>query len=82
MRYTVTYDKFTARRRKSGKCPGCGKRVTRSYTAEMTMSPFNKNPDGTVRTAAEVQRAVEAKADEWVPDFWHYGCADEATSDG
>jgi hypothetical protein len=75
MRYTVTYERVTARRSRTGKCPDCGVRTKRSHTAEMTVSPFNKNPDGTVRTYAEVERAVQAKADEWVPDFRHYnGC--------
>ena len=40
------------------KCPTCGKRFQRVLSATMTVSPFNKNPDGTIRTFAEVWAAV------------------------
>lgn len=74
MRATYVYDKITATRRRSGKCPECGRRTARSHTETMTVNPFNKNPDGSVRTPAEVRLAVEAKADAWVPDFRHEVC--------
>ncbi|WP_280371052.1 hypothetical protein [Nocardia wallacei] len=40
----------------------------------MTVNPFNKNPDGSVRTRDEVRAAVAARADAWQPDFTHAGC--------
>lgn len=39
-------------------CRECGKTLKRSASSEMTVNPFNKNDDGTVRTPAEVQRCA------------------------
>lgn len=75
---TTTYRPVEAHRTRSGKCPVCGRRTKRSHTATMTISPFNKNPDGSVRTSAEVRKAVEAEADAWVPDFRHWDCRDDS----
>jgi len=75
---TVHFDRITARRSRSSKCPVCGKTATRSKTFEMTVNPFNKNPDGTVRTRREVWNAVNDKANQWEPDFTHEKC--EATA--
>ena len=60
-------------------CPVCGKRSKRTQTFMMTVNPFNKNPDGTVRTPAEVLTAVKAKASQWQPDFTHEKCQIEET---
>ena len=75
---TTRFREISARAERRDRCPGCGKRVTRSRTFIMTVSPFNKNPDGTVRTPVEVGRAVQAEADSWRPDaelFRHARCA-------
>ena len=56
---------------KSGNCPSCGKRVVRRQTFEQTVNPFNRNADGTVKTAQEVDASVKAEAAAWVPDFRH-----------
>lgn len=74
---TIRYERLTARRTHTGKCPGCGKSVRRTQTFGMTISPFNRNPDGTQRTRAEVAAAVNAKADQWQPDFTHEACAEQ-----
>lgn len=71
------FDKITAKRTASGGCPGCGKRVRRSKTFEMTVNPFNRNSDGSVRTPSEVRAAVEARADDWQPDFTCSPCGQE-----
>lgn len=57
--------------RRAGFCPNCGKRVTRSRTFEQTVNPFNRNPDGSVKSWGEVQEDVYREAAEWVPDFTH-----------
>jgi hypothetical protein len=47
-------------------CPKCGKtKRKRTFTAECTVNPFNKHPDGRVRTATEVmwQSAQRAEAE-------------------
>lgn len=59
----------------SGKCPVCGRSATRSRKFEHTVNPYNRNDDGSVRTADEVYARVKAEADEWVPDFTHAKCA-------
>jgi hypothetical protein len=46
-------------------CPGCGKKVRRSKTFTMTLSPFNKNPDGSVRSRADIIEALREKAAAW-----------------
>jgi hypothetical protein len=44
-------------------CPSCGKaNRKRSFTVEHTVNPFNKNPDGSVRTASEVSANARAAA--------------------
>lgn len=62
---TYYYDRITARASKSGVCPGCGKAATRSQTFGQTVNPFNRNPDGTVKTAAEVRASVNSEAVAW-----------------
>lgn len=42
-----------------------GKRTCRQRTFWQTVSPFNTNPDGTVKTRAEVQASVNQEALEW-----------------
>lgn len=66
-----TYPPIKTRREHRGKCPNCGKTVTRSKQFWMTVNPFNRNPDGSVRTAEEIRADVNAEADAWVPDFTH-----------
>lgn len=67
----------TTSRKHSGKCPVCGKRVTRSRTFEMTVNPFNRNPDtGLPRTWDEVSERLHAEADAWKPDFTHSACGE------
>lgn len=68
---TYQYQQITARRSHRGKCPGCGKTVTRSRTFSQTVNPFHKNADGSVKTPDEVRESVNREADAWVPDFAH-----------
>lgn len=76
---TYRYDGPTTNRRHTSKCPVCGKRVTRSRTFEMTVNPFNRNPEtGLPRTWEEVNERLQAKADAWVPDFTHEKCREVA----
>lgn len=49
-------------------CTRCGKRFRRQKTFTQTINPFNKNPDGTVRTAREVTEAVRVQAEAWQPE--------------
>ncbi len=38
------------------------------------MTVDTSRPDGSVKTRAEVQAAVDAVADGWIPDFEHAEC--------
>lgn len=51
------------------KCGVCGKRRTRTVSVEHTVSPFNRNPDGTVKTRAEVEADVQKTLTEKVDDL-------------
>ena len=63
------YVRISAHRTRSGKCPSCGKRRTRSKTFTSTVNPFSRNEDGTIKTPREVRLDLNAKASRWVPDF-------------
>lgn len=65
MRTVVTYDRLTVTGHKTLPCPECGKRVRRQRTFGQTVSPYNRNSDGTVKTAAEVRASVVASVREW-----------------
>jgi hypothetical protein len=74
---TIRYDEVKAQAVRKGPCPRCGRKTTRRRTFTMTISPYNRNPNGTVRTPAEVQEAVDALAAGWKPDpklFIHSSC--------
>ena len=50
---------------KSGVCPVCGKRATRSEKFTQTVNPWNTNKDGKVKTSAEIRVQLKQSADEW-----------------
>ena len=56
----------TAKRRVT--CEVCGNKFNRQRTFTMTVNPFHKNPDGTVKTFMEVLAAVQVKAHLWEPE--------------
>lgn len=64
---TYVYQRVKRQAQRRLTCLSCGKRRARQTTFEMTISPFNKNPDGTVRTPGEVYAAVDALAEAWDP---------------
>jgi hypothetical protein len=67
---TVMYQELEHPCTKRGKCPDCGKSRSRSNRFTMTMSPFNKDPETDLpRTARQIQAALRALAQDWVPDF-------------
>lgn len=71
---TYHFLKVEFRRTARGKCPTCGKATVRSQTFSQTVNPWNRNPDGAMKTHAEVAAAVREKAAAWVPDFAHAAC--------
>lgn len=52
---TYTFQGYKGRGAHRFTCPCCGKpNRVRTFTVEHTVNPFNKNPDGSIRTASEV----------------------------
>lgn len=75
---TYAFPRITAKATRKGKCPICSKPTIRYRTFEQTVSPFNTNPDGSVRTHLEVGAAVRAECVAWDPAdavFEHEACA-------
>lgn len=73
--YTFTGPRVTTKR--TGECPTCGKKATRSRTFERTVNPFNKRADGTPKGWDEVRVDVRAEAEAWAPGpevFEHDAC--------
>lgn len=62
---TYRYDAITARGYKRGPCEVCGKTAERSQTFYQTLNPFNRDADGSVKTAAQIRREVNAEALSW-----------------
>lgn len=43
-----------------------GKKKRQQKTFTQTINPYNRNPDGTVKTYAEVLESVNSERDAWV----------------
>jgi hypothetical protein len=65
MRTVTTYDPVRRAASKSLPCPVCGKKLRRTRTFQMTVNPFNKNPDGTVRTIPQIWEALGEQVKAW-----------------
>lgn len=61
MRSIITFQEYRDRLQVKGICKACGKKRTRTITETMTMNPFNKNPDGTVRSGRDISLAIAEK---------------------
>lgn len=59
------FEEIKQKAKKTVPCDECGKKVTRQRTFSMTENPFNKNPDGTIRTRMEIREALLEQAREW-----------------
>ena len=60
---TYTFQGYKGRAEHRFTCPSCGKQNrVRTFTEEHRVNPFNKNPDGTVRTPTEVRANAYAAA--------------------
>ena len=61
----VRFEEVRRAGRKTVPCARCGAKIRRQRTFTMTASPWNKNPDGTVRTRAEIWAALGEKIAQW-----------------
>ncbi|WP_216674650.1 hypothetical protein, partial [Enterobacter hormaechei] len=56
---TTRFDEVSTFAEKSGKCDVCGKACKRREKFYQTLNPFNKNPDGSVKTHQEIRKEIE-----------------------
>lgn len=59
------FNEVSIRTEKKCSCVQCGKRLTRRKKFFQTLSPWNKNADGTVRTRTEVMQIIQKEAADW-----------------
>lgn len=68
------FEEVRITRRKTGKCVHCKRRVTRSQTFTNTVNPFNKTPEGEVKTREQVRSDVCTEANRWSDAPMSCGC--------
>lgn len=82
---TYRFEEIKQPARKRVPCAGgCGKKLNRRATFSMTLSPYNRNPDGTVRTRAQIHEALRQTARDWegiTDDQWCTPCAVKADAE-
>lgn len=61
---TEYYEEVKVSASKSGKCH-CGKKLTRKTTFMQTISPFNKNADGTLKDRNAILAELHEEAQQW-----------------
>lgn len=67
---TYTFRAYPAQVSATFDCPSCGKKKRkRTFRHECTVNPFNKNEDGTIKTAVEVARQSLGKAKQEREEF-------------
>ena len=60
---------------KVGKCEKCGKRVRRTKTFWKSISRWNRNEDGSVRTREEIYIACKKEGKQWESEpIFHLKC--------
>lgn len=64
MRYN--YEEVSITRKKSGICPVCEKRCSRSRKFYQTLSPFNKTKDNNIKTRAQIYVEIDIEAADWM----------------
>lgn len=56
----ITFPKVTRKIALTFKCGECGHLTHRTVSVFCTVNPYNKNPDGTIRSPEEVVRQADA----------------------
>jgi len=71
----VQFDKIGFHSKKSGKCPGCGKRATRSKEFYQTHNPWNKDSEGNIKTPQDIMEELKVRCKEWEEEpTYHARC--------
>lgn len=65
------FPKVSERAVKRGKCPACGKGVSRKRDFYQTVSPYNLNEFGEQKSRRQIYRELKEQAEAWEPDFRH-----------
>ena len=64
---TVTFNEVSIQGMKTVKCEGgCGRSLKRSRTFWQTLSPFNKNATGTLKTRDEIYAELTVERRAWI----------------
>ena len=62
----INFEEVRMYGRKTVKCAGgCGRRLKRSRKFFQTISPFNKNPDGTVKNRNDIYNELAVWVSNW-----------------
>lgn len=73
------YRKVEVKASKSGKCSVCGKHASRKKDFYQTISPFNRNEDGQIKSDYEITKEEKAKAEKWKREpVCHVKCEEAA----
>ena len=59
------FDEVKQQGTKIVKCSGCGKRLKRSTTVWQTLNPYNRLPNGQVKTAGDIRKELLSEIAEW-----------------
>jgi hypothetical protein len=65
MKIHRTFEEVNLTDNKSGICPVCGKHCSRTKKFWQTISPFNINAEGFVKSREEIYRELTVKIKEW-----------------
>lgn len=60
----INFQEVALHSSKSGKC-GCGKRRSRSQKFWQTLSPWNKNDDGSIKDASQIRNELAEQIRAW-----------------
>lgn len=73
---TIRFPKIERSFRKTGICPACGKKASRSKVAWATVNPFNLDPSTRLpRTPEQVLECVRAEGRAWEAEpVYHARC--------
>lgn len=69
MRTTFTFQEVKRKQTISYKCRGCEKHKKKVIEESETVSPFNKNDDGSIKTPEQVSNSVMEKLCKAVSEF-------------
>lgn len=68
LRRTTYFEEVSISHTKRWKDPKTGKPRQRTQKFSMTLNPYNKNSDGTVRTRQDIYAALVVQRDAWIAE--------------